>query len=94
MQKKPIVDFRKLLQERLDKTNPRRKLAKDETTKLAKLEGIAEKLKSGENVQNRQLQTWLNEDEYAQLETEWQEQLDLRAELKDKPSELTAMKKS
>ena len=49
-------DFRKLLQERLDKANPRRKLAKDETTKLSKLEGIAEKLKRGENVQNRQLQ--------------------------------------
>jgi len=61
MQKKPIVDFRKFLQERLIKTNPRRKLAKDETTKLAKLEGIAEKLKRGENVQNRQLQTWLSE---------------------------------
>ena len=39
-QKKPIVDFRKLLQERLDKVNPRRKLAKDETTKLAKIEGF------------------------------------------------------
>ena len=62
MQKKPIVDFRKLLQERLDKVNPHRKLAKDETTKLAKLEGIAEKLKRGEHVQNRQLQTWLNTD--------------------------------
>ena len=32
------------------KANPRRELAKDETTKLAKLEGIAEKLKRGENV--------------------------------------------
>jgi hypothetical protein len=53
MQKKPIVDFRKLLQERLDKTNPLRKLAKDETTKLAKLEGIVEKLKRGEHVQIR-----------------------------------------
>ena len=62
MQKKPIVDFRKLLQERLDKTNPRRKLAKDETTKLAKLEGIVEKLKRGENVQNLRLTTWLTED--------------------------------
>ena len=41
-QKKPIIDFRKLLQERLDKVNPRHKLAKDEATKLAKLEGIAE----------------------------------------------------
>ena len=83
-----------MLQERIYKANPHPKLAKDEMSKPAKLEGIAEKLKSGENVQNRQLQTWLNEDEYAQLETEWQEQLDLRAELKDKPSELTAMKKS
>jgi hypothetical protein len=49
-QKKSNGNFRKLLQERLDKVNPRRKLAKDETTKLAKLEGIAEKLKRGENV--------------------------------------------
>ena len=52
-QKKPIVDFRKLLQERLDKNNPSRKLAKDETTKLAKLKGIAKNLMRGENVQNR-----------------------------------------
>ena len=70
-QKKPIVDFRKLLQERLDKVNPRRKLAKDETTKLAKLEGIAEKLRRGENVQNRQLQAWLSADEYEQIAAEW-----------------------
>ena len=87
-QKKSNGNFRKLLQERLDKVNPRRKLAKDETTKLAKLEGIAEKLKRGEHVQNRQLQTWLSEDEYAQVDIEWQEQLEIREELKDKPSEL------
>ena len=93
MQKKPIVDFRKLLQERLDKTNPRRKLAKDETAKLAKLEGIAEKLKRGENVQNRQLQTWLSEDEYEQVDIEWQEQLELREELKDKPDDLRRYEK-
>ena len=49
-QKKPSSNFRKLLQERPDKTNTRRKLAKDETTKLSKLEGIAEKLKRGEHV--------------------------------------------
>ena len=78
MQKKPIFDFHKFLQERLDKTSPRRQLAKDETTKLAKLEGIAEKLKRGENVQNRQLQIWLSEDEYAKVDIEWQEQLELR----------------
>ena len=87
-QKDSSDNFRKLLQERLDKTNPRRKLAKDETAKLAKLEDIAEKLKRGENVQNRQLQTWLSEDEYAQVDIEWQEQLEIREELKDKPDEL------
>jgi hypothetical protein len=39
-------------------------------------------------VQNRQLQTWLSEDEYAQVDIEWQEQLELREELKNKPDEL------
>ena len=87
-QKKPPSDFRKLLQERLDKVNPRRKMAKDETTKLAKLEGIAEKLKRGENVQNRQLQTWLSADEYEQIAAEWDTQKLFREELKDKPTEL------
>ena len=87
-QKKLNSNFRKLLQERLDKVNPRRKPAKDETTKLAKLEGIAENLKRGEHVQNRQLQTWLSEDEYGQLDAEWQEKIELREELKDKPSYL------
>ena len=40
------------------------------------------------NIQNRQLQTWLSEDEYAQIEAEWKEQLELRSELEDKPSDL------
>jgi len=63
-QKKTSGDFRKLLQERLDKANPRRKeLTNEEATKFTKLEAIAAKLKRGENVQNRQLQTWLSEDE-------------------------------
>ena len=39
-------------------------------------------------MQNRQLQTWLSEDEYSQIEEEWQEQLEFREELKDKPSDL------
>ena len=67
-QKKPNSDFRKLLQERLDKTNPRRTLTSDEQRRLFKLEHIAEKLRRRENVQNRQLQTWLSEDEYSQIE--------------------------
>jgi tetratricopeptide (TPR) repeat protein len=87
-QKKPSCDFRKVLQERIEKANPRRELTAEEAKRLAKLEVIADKLRRGENVQNRQLQTWLSDDEYAQLEYEWQEQLELRSELKDKPSGL------
>ena len=87
-QKKPKSNFRKLLKERIDKANPRHKLSAKETKRLNKLETIAEKLKRGENVQNRQLHTWLSEDEYAQIESEWQEQLALRETLKDKPSDL------
>ena len=87
-QKKQSSNFRKLLQERIEKANPRRKLSAEEIKRLNKLESIADKLKRGENVQNRQLQSWLSEKEYEQLEYEWQEQLELRNELKDKPSEL------
>ena len=59
-QKKPNSSFRRLLQERIEKANPRRQLTSEETKRLNKLEAIAEKLKRGENVQNRQLQTWLS----------------------------------
>ena len=88
-QKKPSSNFRKLLQERIDKSNPRRtELTNEETTKLAKIKGIVEKLKRGENVQNRQLQSWLSADEYEQIAAEWDTQKKFREELKDKPSEL------
>ena len=62
-QKKPSSNFRKLLQERIDKANPRRELTAEEAKRFNKLKGIADKLKRGENVQNRQLQTWLSEEE-------------------------------
>ena len=87
-QKQTSGNFRKMLQEQIDNTNPRRELFTEETKRLSKLKGIADKLKRGENVQNRQLQTWLSDDEYEQFEYEWKEQLELRSELKDKPSDL------
>ena len=87
-QKKPNSNFQKLLQERLEKTNPRRTLTAEEERRLSKLEAIVSKLRRGENVQNRQLQTWLSQDEYEQVDVEWQEQLEIREELKDKPDEL------
>ncbi len=87
-QKKYCSSFPQLLREKIDNANPRHELTAEETKRLKKLDAIAEKLKRGENVQNRQLQTWLSEDEYEQLEYEWKEQLELRSELKDKPSDL------
>jgi hypothetical protein len=81
-------NLRKSLQERIEKANPRRKLTAEEAKRLAKLESIAAKLKRGGNVQNRQLKTWLSEDEYAQIEAEWYTQKLFREELKDKPDEL------
>ena len=92
-QKKPNSNFQKFLQERLEKTNPRRTLTAEEERRLSKLEAIVSKLRRGENVQNRQLQTWLSSDEYAQIEAEWQEQIELREELKDKPSDLKRYEK-
>ena len=85
---KPNCNFRKLLQELMDKAPPRHEITAEEQRRLSKLEAIAIKLTCGENVQNRQLQTWLSADEYAQVDIEWQEQLELREELKDKPDEL------
>lgn len=87
-QKKTNSGLQEFLRERIESQNPRRELTMEETKRLAKLEAIADKLRRGENVQNRQLQTWLSEDEYKQLEYAWQEQLELRSELKDKPSDL------
>lgn len=55
-QKQSNSNIRQLLQERIEKANPRRNLTVEETKRLSKLEGIADKLKRGENVQNRQLQ--------------------------------------
>jgi hypothetical protein len=69
-QKQSSGSFRKLLQERIDKANPRRELNADETKPLAKLEAISDKLKRGGKLQNCQQQTWLSEYEYeyAQIE--------------------------
>lgn len=70
-QRNSNCDIRKLLQERIERNNPRREsLTNEEAKRLSKLQAIADKFKRGENVQNRQLQTWLSEDEYAQVEVQ------------------------
>lgn len=88
-QKGSLQHFRRRLQEQQKQSRPTiDTLNAEQQKRLAKLFCVLEKLKRGENVQNRQLQTWLDENEYAQIETEWQEQLELRDELRNKPSEL------
>ena len=42
-QKKQSSNFRKLLQERIEKANPRRKLTTEEARRLAKLADIADR---------------------------------------------------
>jgi hypothetical protein len=81
-QKKPSSNFRKLLQERINKENSRRTLTADEKRRLTKLEAVVEKLRRGENVQNRQPQTWLNTDEYEQIAAEWSRKSILEKSLK------------
>jgi len=54
-QKNSSSNFRKLLQKQIEKANPRRQLTSEEEKRLAKLETIADKLRCGENVHNRQL---------------------------------------
>ena len=51
-QKKPNSNFRKLLQERTEKSNPRLKLLAEESKRLSKLQVIACKLKRRETVQS------------------------------------------
>ena len=87
-QKQSRSNVGELLQEQIENVLQRRELTAEETKRLNKLQVIADKLERGENVQNRQLQTWLCEDEYEQLEAEWCTQKNFREELKDKPTEL------
>ena len=55
---------------------------------MEKLNGILDELRRGENVQNRRLATWLTEEEYKGLLSDWQSQLQIREQLNDKPDEL------
>ena len=56
-QKQSNTYIHKLLQERIAKSNPRRKLTAEEAKRFAKLEAIADKLRRGKNMQNRSLKT-------------------------------------
>ena len=51
-QKQRLSSIHQLLQERIEKANLCRELTAEESKRLNKLEGIADKLKRGENVQS------------------------------------------
>ncbi len=51
-QKQSSSNIRQLLQGRIEQANTRRELTNEETKRLSKLEGIADKLKRRENVQS------------------------------------------
>lgn len=51
----------------------------------AKLEAMLERLKRSENVQNRDLRTWLGEDAYAAFEDQCKQQEKFRKEITNKP---------
>jgi len=88
MQQKPNNKLRDLLKSKKAETRKQSELPKTEQNRLAKLNLVLDELRRGENVQNRQLQTWLSEDEYESFESDWESQQQIREELQDKPSEL------
>ena len=58
-----------------------------------KLKNILKKLECGKHVQNRTLQAWLTEEEFADIDYEWENQKELREELMDKPDEIIEYEK-
>ena len=80
--------MRDLLKNKKAKTRKLSELSKTEQNRLAKLNGMLDELRRGENVQNRRLATWLTEVEYESFDSDWESQLQSREELNDKPDEL------
>ncbi len=63
-------------------------MAHSDATRLAKLHDILARLKRGENVQNRQLRTWLGEKGYEGFEDLWSNMVEFRKTLSSKPGDL------
>lgn len=80
--------MRDLLQKNKAKSRKLSELSKTEQNRVAKLNAMLETLRCGKNVQNRKLATWLTEEEYENLESDWVSQQQIREELKEKPDEL------
>jgi len=88
MQKQPNTKLRDLLRSKKAKTRKLSELSKTEQNRLAKLNALLDEITRGKNVQNRQLTTWLTEEENQSFESDSESQQQIREELKVKPSEL------
>jgi len=74
MKQKPNTKLRDLLKNKKAKTRKLSELSKTEQNRLAKLNGMLDELRRGENVQNRRLATWLTEAEYEGFKSDWESQ--------------------
>jgi hypothetical protein len=72
---------------------PLRALTKKESNRLKKLELYIARLEAGKHVQNRTLKTWLDADEFDEIEEQWLEQKELRSGLKEKDDEIKEYEK-
>ena len=80
--------MRALLKSKKAKIRKLSELSKTEQNRLAKLNGMLDEVRRGENVQNRRLATWLTVVEYEGFKSNWESQQQIREELNDKPDEL------
>ena len=74
MQKELNTKLRDLLKSKKAKTRKPNELSKADTIRLAKLYGMLDELRRGENVQNCRLVTWLTQDECDSFESDWESQ--------------------
>ena len=88
LQQKPNTKLRDLLKNKKAKTRKLSELSKTEQNRLAKLNGMLDELRRGENGQNCRLGTWLTEAEYEGFKSDVESQQQIREELNDKPDEL------
>jgi len=61
--------------------------------KRAKLTGLKHKLESGQDIQRRQLITWLGDDAVKQMDDRWKEQMSLRDQLASPPEQIQEYKR-
>jgi hypothetical protein len=76
---------RKTVADAMIASKVKRKLSADQQKRASKLQEMISDLENDVHVQNRKLQTWLSEEEFAKIDHYWQQEQDHRNIYKDKP---------